>query len=41
MKLNDIVIDELLDTQLNQLSSGVERWAYEGSGWTINSVIQH
>ena len=34
-------IDELLDIQHNQLSSKVEMWTYEGSGWTINSILQH
>ena len=32
-------IDELLDIQYNQLPSRVERWTYEGSGWTIDLIL--
>ena len=34
-----IYIDVLRDIQHNQLSSRSERWAYEGSGWTIHLVL--
>ena len=40
LEFNDTNIDELLDIQHNQLSLRVERWIYEGSGWTINSLVQ-
>ena len=40
-EFNDTNADELLDIQRNHLSSRVERWACEGSGWIINSIIQH
>ena len=33
--------DEQPDIYNNQLSSKVERWTYEGSGWTVNSIIPH
>ena len=29
-----------IDKPHNELSSRVERWKFEGSGWTINSIIQ-
>ena len=38
IEFNDTNIDELLDIQHNQLSSRVERWTYEGPGWTINNT---
>ena len=41
MELCDIKIDEILDIKHNQISSRVERWTYERSGWTIDSIIQH
>ena len=41
IKFNDINIDELLDSQYSQVSSRVERWTNEGSGSTVNSIIQH
>ena len=41
IEFDDIDIGELLDIQHKQLSSRVERWTYEGSGSTINSIIQH
>ena len=40
-EFNDINIDELLDIHHNQLSSRVERWTNEGSGWTINSITHY
>ena len=36
IEFSNINTDELLDTQHNELSSEVERWMYDGSGWTIN-----
>ena len=36
VEFSDLNIDELH----NQFSSRVERWKFEGSGWTINSIIQ-
>ena len=41
LKFNDTNTDKLLHIQNNQLSSRVEGWTYEGSDWTINSIIQH
>ena len=41
IEFNDINIDELLDIQHSQVSSRVERWTNEGSGSTVNSIIQH
>ena len=41
IEFNDINIDQLHDIQHNQLLSRVERWMYEGSGWTIHSILQH
>ena len=41
IEFDDIDIGELLDIQHKQLSSRVERWTHEGSGSTINSIIQH
>ena len=35
-----IYIDELLDIRHYQFLSRVERWVYDGSGWTINSILQ-
>ena len=32
---------KILDLQHNQLSSKVERWMYEGSALTFNSMIQY
>ena len=34
-------IYELIDIQCKQFLSRVKRWVYEGSGWTINSILQH
>ena len=39
-EFSDINVNKLLDIQHKQLSSRVERWAYEGSGGTVNSIIQ-
>ena len=40
-KFKNITIDEILDIQHKRLSSRVENWTYEVSGWTIYSIIQH
>ena len=40
-KFIDTNIDELLDIQHSQLSSRVERWMYDWSGWTTESAIQY
>ena len=40
-KQNLINIDEILDIQHNQFSLRVDKWTYEGSGWTINLILQH
>ena len=40
-KFKNINIDEILDIQHKRLSSRVENWTYEVSGWTIYSIIQH
>ena len=39
IELNDVNTDELIVIHNNQLSSKVERWSYEGSAWTVNSII--
>ena len=39
IEFNEMNIDELLDIQYNQLPSRVERWTYEGSGWTIDLIL--
>ena len=39
-EFSNINVNKLLNIQHKQLSSRVERWAYEGSGGTINSIIQ-
>ena len=39
-EFSDINVNKLLDIQHKQLSSRVERWAHEGSGGTVNSIIQ-
>ena len=31
----------MLDIQHNQFSLRFEKWTYEGSGWTINLILQH
>ena len=36
IEFNDMNTDELIVIHNNQLSSKVERWAYEGSAWTVN-----
>ena len=41
IEFSDKNIDELSNTQHNQLLSTVKSWTYEGSDWTINSIIQH
>ena len=40
-EFNDLNVDELLDFQHNQISCRVGSWKYEGSIWTINSILQH
>ena len=39
LEFNDTNINELLDIQHNQLSLRVERWTYEGAGWTKQQLI--
>ena len=34
-------MDELRDTQHNRISSRDERCMYEGSSWTVNSIIKY
>ena len=41
IKFNNINIDELLDIPHNHLSSRVESWEYEGSGWATRSILLH
>ena len=41
IEINYINIDELNGIQHNQLSSRVERWTNEGSGWANYSVMQY
>ena len=41
IEFNDINIDELLDTQHNQLSSRAGRWTYNRSDLIINSILQY
>ena len=41
IKFNNINIDELLDVPHNHLSSRVESWEYEGSGWATHSILLH
>ena len=41
IEFNDINIDKLFDIQHNQLSPRVDRWTHEGSGRSINLILQH
>ena len=41
IEFSNIKIDALFAIQHNQLSSRVERWTFEESGWPINLIIQH
>ena len=41
IEFNDINIDEILNIERNQFLLRVENGTYEGSGWTINLIIQH
>ena len=41
IEFNDINIDEVLNIERNQFLLRVENGTYEGSGWTINLIIQH
>lgn len=41
VEFNDVNVDDLLGTQHYELSTRVKNVTYEGSSWTLHSILRH